>query len=326
MRRVLVVGGAGYIGAHMAKRLHRAGIEPVVLDNLTAGRRDAVRYGRLVEGDLGDREILDRVLAERVDAVVHFADYSRVGESMRHPAEYYRNNVVCTQNLLDAMLRRRVSSLVYSSSAAVYGDPEYVPVDELHPLRPLSPYGRTKLMSEQILADYGRAYGLKATSLRYFNAAGADPDGELGECHEPETHLIPLALQAASGRSPSVTVYGADYDTPDGTCVRDYIHVQDLCDAHLLALQELWNGGTGTVYNLGNSRGFSVHEVIAAVQEVTGASLAVHYGERRPGDPARLVADASRAQRTLGWTPRHGDLKTMVAHAWRWEKSCYSRT
>jgi UDP-glucose 4-epimerase len=319
--RVLVVGGAGYIGSQMVKNLITAGHETWTLDNLSSGRREAVLGGHWIKGELDDRELLDRVFeTERLDGVMHFASLIQVGESISAPGKYYRNNVVATLNLLDAMVRHRVSRFIFSSSAAVFGEPKYVPLDEAHPKDPINPYGRTKWMVEQILGDYDRAHGLKSVSLRYFNAAGADPDGQIGETHEPETHLIPLVLQAASRRRADVTVFGNDYATADGTCIRDYVHVDDLAQAHLLALDYLGSGGDSTAYNLGNGEGFSVRQVINAAAEITGTHIPVRMAERREGDPARLVADCGRIRRELGWRPRYGDLRTIVAHAWAWER------
>lgn len=318
--RVLVVGGAGYIGSHMVKLLHQRGCEVTVLDDLSAGHADAVAGSYLVPGDLGDAALLDRLCqTSRFDGALHFASYIQVGESVREPAKYYRNNVSKTQILLDAMTAHRIRGFIFSSTAAVFGEPRQCPIPESHPKNPLNPYGRSKWMVEQMLEDYAAAYGLPFTALRYFNAAGADPDGDLGERHDPETHLIPLALRAAAGRQPHLTVFGADYATPDGTCIRDYIHVTDLCEAHWLALQRLWDGGASTVYNLGNGNGFSVRQVIETASAVTGRQLPVRYGPRRPGDPARLVADANRARAELGWEPRYADLREIIAHAWRWE-------
>lgn len=319
--RILVVGGAGYIGSHMVKQLHRKGLEVTTLDNLSTGYRNAVVGARFVEGDLADRELLDRMFAEgRFRGVMHFAAFSQVGESMQDPAKYYRNNAANTQNLLDAMVVHSINAFILSSTAAIFGEPVRMPIDEDHPKEPINPYGSSKLMVERMLADYDRAYGLKSICLRYFNAAGADPEGELGERHDPETHLIPLVLQAAFGRRPHITVLGTDYDTPDGTCIRDYIHVSDLCDAHLLALRRLWEGSGSAAYNLGNGGGFSVQEVIETARAVTGCDIQVKYGERRVGDPARLVADSRRAREELGWRPRYADLATIIGHAWDWEQ------
>jgi len=321
MSRILVVGGAGYIGSHMVKMLARAGHDVATLDNFSTGYRDAVVAGRLIEGDLADRTLLDRVFAaERFDGVMHFASYIQVGESVREPGKYYRNNVVHTLNLLDAMVAHGVQAFIFSSTAAVFGEPLYVPIDEAHARAPINPYGASKLMVERMLADYDAAYGLRSVALRYFNAAGADPEGELGERHDPETHLIPLVLQAAAGRRPAIRVFGTDYDTPDGTCIRDYIHVQDLCGAHLAALERLAAGAPSAAYNLGNGQGFSVREVIAAAERVIGRSIPVEFAPRRPGDPARLVADSRAARAALAWTPAHPDLDTIVAHAWQWER------
>ena len=320
--KVFVTGGAGYIGSHMVKLLCQRGFEVTVLDNLSAGHRDAVKGGRFVLGDLGDQDLLDTLFrTSHFHGVLHFASYIQVGESVREPAKYYLNNVFKTQYLLDTMIAHRVKHFIFSSTAAIFGEPLRIPIDEDHPKNPINPYGRSKWMVEQILSDYEIAYGLKAICLRYFNAAGADPDGELGERHKPETHLIPLVLQAAAGRRSHITVFGTDYDTPDGTCIRDYVHVSDLCEAHLLALQRLWGGADSTAFNLGNGNGFSVREVIKTSQVVTGREIPVIYDERRSGDPARLVADCGRARTELGWNPRYTDLRDIVAHAWCWESS-----
>jgi UDP-glucose 4-epimerase len=319
--KILVVGGAGYIGSHMVKMLLDQGYRVTTLDNLSNGYRDAVLGGEFVEGDLADRALLDRLFAAGGFAgVLHFASYIMVGESVVEPAAYYRNNVGNTQNLLDAMVAHRVPALIFSSTAAIFGDPQYVPIDEDHAKEPVNPYGRTKLMVEQMLADYDRAYGLKSVCLRYFNAAGAEPAGLLGERHEPESHLVPLVLQVASGRRPAITVFGRDYATPDGTCVRDYIHITDLCDAHLLALRKLWDERQSAAYNLGNGNGFSVREVIDTAERVTGSKIRVVDGPARPGDPAILVADSTRARRELHWSPGYPELAVIIEHAWRWEQ------
>jgi UDP-glucose 4-epimerase len=317
---ILVVGGAGYIGSHMVKLLRSSGLVPVVADDLGGGRREAVQGAQLHVGDIGDAAFVDALLREvRPVAVMHFASYIQVGESVIAPAKYYRNNVTATQVLLDGMRAHGIARFIFSSTAAIFGDPRYVPIDEAHPKTPINPYGRSKWMVEQMLEDYDRAYGLKSVCLRYFNAAGADPEGELGECHDPETHLIPLLLQVASGRRAHITVNGDDYPTPDGTCVRDYIHVEDLCSAHLLALRQLLEGAGSARYNLGNGNGFSIREVIAAVERVAGRDIPVVAGPRREGDPPVLVADARQARECLGWTPRFAELDTIVAHAWAWE-------
>ena len=320
-KNILVVGGCGYIGSHMVKHLMAMGHRVVVADNLSTGNRDAVPEEVLVEVDIADEPALDRLFArEGIDAVLHFASFIQVGESVTAPAKYYENNVSATLTLLKAMVRAGVFRFIFSSTAAVYGTPVRVPIDEDHPKAPINPYGHSKWMVEQILRDFDRAYGLRSVSLRYFNAAGADPKGALGERHEPETHLIPLILQAASGRRPSITVYGENYDTPDGTCIRDYIHVEDLAKAHVCALDYLLAGRPTAAFNLGNGHGFSVREVIKAAEEVCGHAIPVAYGERREGDPARLVADSCLAHKVLGWTPELGDLQTIVADAWQWEQ------
>ncbi len=317
--RVLVIGGAGYIGSHMVKFLGRQGCDVTTLDDLSSGHRDAVLCGQLVQGDFGDAGVISHVLSQGFDAVMHFASFIQVGESVAHPAKYYLNNLAKTLVLLDAMREHGVKQFIFSSTAATFGEPQYVPIDEKHPQRPINPYGRSKWMVEQALQDYDLAYGLKSVCLRYFNAAGADPEGQLGERHEPETHLIPLVLQAASGRRADIRVFGRDYDTPDGTCVRDYIHIQDLCAAHWLALQSLAGGGSSQSFNLGNGQGFSVQEVIDTARRVTGRDIQVVDAHRREGDPARLVADSAMARRVLGWAPAYAELEVIVRHAWQWE-------
>lgn len=318
--KILVVGGAGYIGSHMVKMLVDGGHTVTTFDNLSSGFRDAVLGGDFVQGDLADLSAIDNVFKTfQPEAVMHFASYIQVGESVQHPDKYYLNNFTNTLNLLNAMVKHQVKNFIFSSTAAVFGEPEYVPIDEAHAKNPLNPYGRSKLMVEHVLADYERAYGLKSVCLRYFNAAGADPSGLLGERHEPETHLIPLVLQAISGRRPQINVFGRDYDTPDGTCIRDYIHIVDLCSAHLLALTHLAENGISMRFNLGNGTGFSVQEVISAAEKITGKKVKVVEGPRREGDPARLVADATLAKNTLAWQPVYTDLETIIAHAWQWE-------
>jgi UDP-glucose 4-epimerase len=325
---VLVIGGAGFIGSHMVKLLSLQGYCVTTLDDLSSGHRDAVLYGDFIHGSIADRQLLDELfLSKQFDAVMHFASFIQVGESVEHPAKYYQNNFVNTLNLLNSMHACGVSSFIFSSTAATFGEPQYSPIDEWHPQHPINPYGRTKLMVEQALTDYDKAYGIKSICLRYFNAAGADPDGQLGERHDPETHLIPLVLQAASGRRPQISVFGHDYDTPDGTCIRDYIHVADLCEAHLLALQSLKAGGSSQSYNLGNGNGFSVKEVIDSARHVTGCDINVVDCPRRPGDPARLVADARLAREKLKWLPKYTDLNGIIEHAWKWEiNNCYDHS
>ena len=319
---VLVTGGAGYIGSHACKALHAAGYLPVVYDNLVYGHDWAVQWGPLVRGELADRALLDATMRDHAPvAVMHFAAYAYVGESVSDPAKYYHNNVVGTLTLLDAMRAADVNRLVFSSTCATYGEPDEVPIPEHHPQTPINPYGRSKLMMEQILADYARAYGLQPVSLRYFNAAGADPDGDIGEDHDPETHLIPLVLDAAAGRRPSITVFGDDYATPDGTCIRDYIHVTDLAAAHVAALEALLNERPiRPAYNLGNGQGYSVREVIETARLVTGADIPVTPGQRRAGDPPRLVGNATLAREELQWQPQHADLRTIIETAWHWHR------
>lgn len=319
--KFLVVGGAGYIGSHMVKHLLDANHLVVVADNFSTGHRAALLGGILEELDIADAAALDALFAaHRFDAVFHFASFIQVGESVSEPAKYYANNFCATLTLLQAMVRAQVKNFIFSSTAAVYGDPVYVPIDEEHPKAAINPYGRSKWMVEQMLEDFDRAYGLKSVCLRYFNAAGADPGGLLGERHEPETHLIPLILQAAAGRRPAITVFGRDYDTPDGTCIRDYIHVADLVQAHALAVDYLLAGGQSSAFNLGNGQGFSVQEVIDTARRVTGRAITVRDAPRRAGDPPRLVADARRASKVLGWQPRFASIEQIVRHAWAWEQ------
>jgi len=323
---ILVVGGAGYIGSHMVKMLLDQGFRVVTLDNLTTGYRQSVMGGDFVHGDAGDRPLLERLFTGYAFAgVMHFASHIQVGESVTDPAKYYRNNVSNTLTLLDMMLQHGVKHFIFSSSAAVYGEPLTVPIAESHPKNPINPYGRSKWIIEEVLVDYDLAYGLRSVCFRYFNAAGADPGGAIGECHTPETHLIPLVLMAASGRRPQVKLFGEDYDTPDGTCIRDYVHINDLCQAHLLALERLLQGGSSAAFNLGNGGGFSVREVIDAAERVTGRKIPVSVAPRRAGDPARLVADASLAQRELGWRPQYSELEQIIRHAWQWEQKLAQR-
>jgi len=317
--RVLVTGGAGYIGSHTAKALARAGYEPVVLDNLSAGHRWAVKWGPLVEGDLADTDLVKRVIrTHHIEAVLHFAASLYVQESMTQPRKYFWNNVVNTLKLLDAMIDTGVKHIVFSSSAATYGDPQTTPIPEDHPTRPVNPYGETKLCMERALQWYGVAYGLRWVALRYFNAAGADPDGELGEEHDPETHLLPLVILAALGKRPYVEVYGTDYPTPDGTAIRDYIHIVDLVDAHVRGLRHLQAGGESLALNVGAGRGHSVREVIQAVGQLCDGRVPVRDGSRRTGDPPILVADPSRGKKTLNWEPQYPDLDSIVKSAWNW--------
>ena len=319
--KVLVTGGAGYIGSHACKALAASGHEPVAFDNLSEGHRWAVKWGPLEEGDVTDPARLAEVFnLHRPEAVMHFAARAYVGESVTDPERYYRNNVAGTLCLLGAMRSRGVSGFVFSTTCATYGEPLRSPIAEDHPQNPVNPYGRSKLTVEHILRDYAHAYGLKAIALRYFNAAGADPDGEIGEGHEPETHLIPLVLEAAKSEQ-AITIFGEDYATADGTCIRDYTHVADLAAAHVLALEKLANGAGFSAYNLGTGLGLSVREVIDVAQQVTGRSVKALVGPRRPGDPPILVADGSLAQRELGWRPAHSSPSEMVRSAWTWMTS-----
>lgn len=321
---VLVTGGAGYIGSHAVRALQQAGYGVIVLDNLVYGHRDIVDQVlkvELIEGDTNDRALLDHIFSTRaIAAVMHFAAYAYVGESVSEPNKYYRNNFVGTLTLLEAMLAAGINKFVFSSTCATYGVPQEIPIPEDHPQNPINPYGMTKLMVEHVLRDFDKAYAFKSVCFRYFNAAGADPAGDLGEDHNPETHLIPLVLQTALGRRESISVLGTDYPTPDGTCIRDYIHVSDLADAHVLGLQYLLNGGETTVFNLGNGNGFSVREVIETARQVTGRPINVVESPRRPGDPPMLVGSADRARQILGWQPKYADLQQILAHAWNWHQ------
>ena len=317
--RVLVTGGAGYIGSHTAKALHQAGHIPVVLDNLSTGHRWAVKWGPFVQGDLADQEVIrDTLVHQRIDAVFHFAGKAYVAESIQQPCEYFRENIANTLNLLDAMRDGNVMRLVFSSSCATYGVPEQVPISEDHPQRPINPYGESKLFVERILQWCREAYGLEWVSLRYFNATGADPEGELGELHVPEPHLVPVAIQTALGKRDCMTVHGIDYPTPDGSCIRDYTHVADLAQAHVLALNHLLGEGESRAFNLGTGKGHSVLEVIRLVEQVTGSLVPTSTGQRREGDPPKLIANSALAMDRLGWTPQYSDIRTMVETSYRW--------
>ena len=317
---VLVTGGAGYIGSHAVKLLGQRGYRTVVYDNLIYGHREALVGGDFVEGDLHDTARLVQVLQEhQITDVMHFAAFAYVGESVQDPLKYYANNVAGTLSLLQAMRTAGVQHLIFSSTCAVYGIPQHPVLTEEHPLGPINPYGESKLFVERMLQASATAYGLRWISLRYFNAAGADPEGELGESHDPETHLIPLVLSVASGRRADVAIFGTDYDTADGTCIRDYIHVNDLADAHILALQALDTDKAQTAYNLGIGTGYSVRQVIETAAHITGRSIATRVAPRRPGDPPCLVAAADKIRSALGWQPRYADLPTIIATAWRWE-------
>jgi len=321
---ILVTGGAGYIGSHAVLALKRAGYGVVVLDNLVYGHHDLVEkvlQVDLIVGDINDRPLLDELFAKYdIAAVMHFSAYAYVGESVTTPDKYYRNNVVATLTLLEAMQAASINKFVFSSTCATYGVPKTVPIPEDHPQSPINPYGATKLMVERILADFDVAYGLKSVCFRYFNAAGADPTGLLGEDHNPETHLIPLVLQTALGKRQSVSIFGTDYDTPDGTCIRDYIHVTDLADAHILGVEYLLQGGDSTIFNLGNGNGFSVREVIDTAKQVTGREIKVVESDRRPGDPPALVGSGEKARKILGWNPQYPEIDKIISHAWAWHQ------
>ncbi len=323
--KILVTGGAGYIGAHAVRELKKAGYEVVIFDNLIYGHRELAQGEPLIVGELENTALLRDVFAEhRFKAVMHFAAFAYVGESVENPAKYYRNNVAATLNLLEVMREAKVNQFIFSSTCATYGEPKEVPIPETHPQQPINPYGASKLMVERILQDYSKAFGLKYVALRYFNAAGADESGEIGEDHNPETHLIPLVLDAALGRRKHITIYGTDYDTPDGTCIRDYIHVTDLAVAHVLGLKYLEKGGVSDVFNLGNGNGFSVREVIKTARQVTGKEIPVVEGARRAGDPARLIGSAEKAKQILGWKPKFNQLETIIATAWKWHQKRFA--
>jgi len=321
---ILIVGGAGYIGSHINKELTKQGFKTVVFDNLSSGKKELVKWGEFFEGDLGDIESIREVFKKYpIEAVLHFAAFKAVGESVTDPQKYYQNNVANTLNLFKVMLENNVKKFIFSSSAATFGEPQYIPIDEKHPQSPINPYGETKLIVEHIMRDYSNAYDFRYIALRYFNACGADLDADVGEWPGSSSNLIPLVLDAAIGRREDIKVFGTDYETPDGTCVRDYIHVTDLADAHVLALKHLMDGKESQCFNLGNGKGFSVKEVIDAAKKITGIDFKVTNADRRAGDPPVLVADAKKASEILGWTPKYADLETIVKSAWKWhQKVC----
>jgi UDP-glucose 4-epimerase len=322
MKTILVVGGAGYIGSNTVKYLLKHNYNVVVLDNLVYGHKEAVLTPNFEQIDLADKPAIDKVFEKyKIDAIIHFAAYTYVGESVTNPKKYYWNNFVNTINLLDSMIEHEVKTIVFSSTCATYGNPLYMPLDEKHTQNPINPYGNTKLMMEKIMADYDVAYGLKFAALRYFNAAGGDSEGQLGESHNPETHLIPLVLQAIKGERKNITVFGTDYNTPDGTCIRDYIHVEDLAEAHMLAVEKLFSKNKSFALNLGTGIGTSVKKIINASEEVTGKKVPVVYGERRAGDPSILYASNEKAKKELNWTPKYTDIKEIIETAWLWEQN-----
>ncbi len=319
--KILIVGGAGYIGSHTNKVLSEAGYETLVLDNLIHGHREAVRWGRLIESDMENEKILDEIFSEHeIKAVMHFSAFIAVGESVQKPGMYYQNNVAATLTLLNAMVRHQVLRFIFSSTCAIMGDPKYLPLDEKHPRNPINPYGWSKLMVEQILEDFDRAYGLKSVVLRYFNASGADPGAEIGEKHDPETHLIPLILDVALGKRDCIQIFGDDYETRDGTCIRDYVHVNDLADAHSLALEWMCQENCSGDFNLGNGEGFTVKEVIEVARKITNHPIPVRMADRREGDATSLVGSSKKAHDTLGWCPRLNSLEDIIGSAWTWHK------
>ena len=323
-KTVLLVGGAGYIGSHILLGLQRTGYDVIVLDNLELGHRDIVEKicsARLIVGDINNRTLLKKVFTENnIDAVIHLAAYAYIGESMDDPVKYYRNNVVGTLNLLESMVESSVNHIIFSSTGATYGIPEVIPIPESHPQKPINPYSMSKYIVERMLSDLGRVYNLKSVCFRYFNAAGADPGGLTGEDHNPETHLIPLVLKTAMGLRDAINIFGRDYNTPDGTCIRDYIHVMDLASAHLKGLEYLFQGGESEVFNLGNERGFSVLEVVETSRQVTGKNIKTIDSPPRPGDSPTLIANSDKARNVLSWSPRYHDLHEMIIHSWQWHK------
>jgi len=324
---ILIVGGAGYIGSHINKELSKKGEKTLILDSLIYGHKEAVKWGEFIEADLADNEAIRNIFKNYdIKAIMHFAAFAYVGESVTNPQKYYHNNVINTINLLDTMIEFGVKNFIFSSTCATYGNPIEIPITETHPQDPINPYGQSKLMVEKILKDYSHAYDFNFVALRYFNAAGADVDGEIGENHDPETHLIPLVLDVAIGKRADIKIFGEDYDTKDGTAVRDYIHVTDLADAHILALEYLEKGGESTVFNLGNGEGYSVLEVIECAREVTGVDIKAIKEPRREGDPAILIGGAKKATEVLGWKPKYAKLEDIISTAWNWHKILHEKS
>ncbi len=320
MKNILITGGAGYIGSHTVRMLAARGYRPVVLDNLSKGHRQAVAAYPFEEADIQDSPRVSEILQKyRIETVMHFAAHIEVGESVQHPAQYYANNTAGTLSLLQTLVKNKIPYFIFSSTAAIFGNPAKEKIDENHPQHPINPYGQSKLMAEKILADFDTAYGLKSTALRYFNASGCDDSGEIGSSYEPETHVIPLLLQTALGKRKSFKIFGTDYPTPDGTCIRDYVHVNDLARAHILALEKMEKDNVSEQFNLGSGRGRSVAELIAVSKQITGTDFPVEQAPRRPGDPAVLVADSAKATRLLGWQPQY-DLERIIQTAWNWEQ------
>lgn len=318
---ILIIGGAGYIGSHCNKILSIKGFKTVVLDDFSTGHKDAVKWGTLFEGDLGNRDLLKEIFRKhKISCVMHFAAFAYVGESVTNPSKYYHNNTAKVLNLLDEMVESGIKKFIFSSTCATYGVPRVDLIDETHSQNPINPYGMSKLMVEKILEDYDRAYDLKSVCFRYFNAAGCDPDIEIGERHDPETHLIPLVLDVAIGKRESITIFGTDYETPDGTCIRDYIHVNDLSEAHILGIKFIEETNTSNRFNLGNGQGFSVKEIIDECVKVTGKSIKQEYGERRDGDPPKLVGNATKAKQMLNWNPKFSQISDIIETAWNFHK------
>lgn len=321
---VLIVGGAGYIGSHTNKYITQKGYETLVLDNLSFGHEYAVKWGKLIVGDIADKDLLDEIFTTyKIETVMHFSAFAFVGESVTSPQKYYQNNVVNTLNLLNTMIKHDVKKFIFSSTCATFGEPEYTPIDEAHPQNPINPYGLSKLMVEKILKDYDKAYGLKSVVLRYFNASGADPETEIGEDHTPETHLIPLVLDVAIGKREDIKVFGNDYNTPDGTCVRDYIHVNDLADAHYLGIKYLEKEKKSNQFNLGNGTGFSVMQIIDTAKKITGKNINFTVAPRREGDPSTLIGGSKKATEILTWKPRYANIEDIIQTAWNWHKKIF---